>query len=274
MLKWISAYHDDQTRGPFVGCPGDADREARMLVEHFRTLPRSGARQSFFYWARDYDGLLHRDGGYPDQHRIQKTSDHVVNPVFILFRDTIGSPVPKPPEGWGTLRHYLDDHGFHFIALLGEDFHDVDHVPEGKVPLSGTLFELFSQLSYASEQAAAGFKDETLLRIFVLNYDVPSNRDEQQHEWLTRILGVLQLHRTGSISTVNTIEELRQEATGILRIHLGLGRFDPCVDPLPGLDARRYGESLPARENTIAELNGRLTVDREAFIVILSLIHI
>ncbi len=256
-------------RGPFVGCPNDADRYAQILLDTFAELPATGAAEHFYYWKRDYEGRVYRDSGHPDQHRIQKTSDPEVNPVFIVFAETIGSPVAPPPEGWERMRQWLDGHGFPYLSLLGEDHPDhqfdrIDVVPDGTVPMTGTLFELFEQLRTED--------DASTLRVF--HVDAPrappaSSWHACQRVWLDRVLGDLQVHRSGSISVVADAETLQGEGRLILYWHLKLGQLDPIRDPLPGLEARGRGSGLPGRAKTIDALERRIRIEGDTLIPVL-----
>ena len=245
--------------GPFVGCPLDADCYARDLVDMFATLSAAGSLRHFYYWARDYE-TSEQKGTLPDQYLIQKTTNPEVNPVFILFKGTIGSPVAPPPEGWMDIRVWLDTHGFPYVALLGEsDFQEIDKPPKDKVPMTGTLFELFSLLQSADT--------ETTLRIFQIGgvrSDTTSTESVTQQAWLDRILQDLRVHRSGLVSFVSDQQELLHDAKEILYQYLGLGSLNPCEDSPPGLDALGYGSSLPAREKTIRSLDQRLRCNHEA----------
>ena len=154
-----------KNRGPFIGCPADADRYAKILGDEFYRTPRPGSQDSIYYWKRNYDARDHQ-GNQPDQYRIQKTSDSDVNPVFIILRHTIGTAVSPPPEptGWKEMEQWLSTHGFrNKLALLGKNgFGDIDRVPDGKIPMTGTLFELFEALRRPDRTKT--------LRIFPVSY--------------------------------------------------------------------------------------------------------
>ena len=263
MTITYSRYH--AKRGPFIGCPLDADSFAQALIDTFAALPAAGAVQRFYYWKRDYEGREYRDGGLPDQFRIQKTSDPAVDPVFILFRERIGTPVAPPSSGWAPMRAWLNSNGFPYMALLGEsDFPQIGLVPEGKVPMSGTLFELFEQLRVEN--------DGSTLRVFHINTPREATQDkhlEQQRDWLDQVLNDLKAQRSGSISIVANEDELLREGRAILYRHLGLGQLDPCCDPLPGLAALGHGAYLPGRTEEIAKLDLLVRAEEAPFTLLL-----
>ena len=135
----------------FVGCPVDAEEFEEELQAVWRELPVPGQRPELVHWRKHYDYMA-TPGADPDQFKIARTSDPDTNPVFILFAHTIGTPVRPPVAGWGGLRDYLDSHGWSFIALVGDaDFLDPNNPPANKIPLSGTMFELFDAMSAAHD---------------------------------------------------------------------------------------------------------------------------
>ncbi|MEP0960656.1 MAG: hypothetical protein ABJQ70_09500 [Roseobacter sp.] len=143
MFNYISRF------GGFVGCPSDVETYADCFQGWCGELVVPGAQPSLYYYKKHYDpGAL--SGPEGDQFRILRTSDARTSPVIILFGNMIGTPVREPPEGWDQLRSWLDENGWSFIALLGHgDYLETDAVPEDKIPLSGTMYELFDTMRAA-----------------------------------------------------------------------------------------------------------------------------
>jgi len=245
-MQQIGQYRTE--RGPFVGCPLDAHKYALALLETFASLPALGVQESFYYWARDYD-KDHIFGSDPDQHRIQRTSSQLVNPIFILFKGTIGSPAPPPSEGWQSMRQWLNDHGFSYIALLGEsNFTDAQFVPSGCVPLTGTLYEMFDALRDGNTHKT--------IRIFHITDGIKTDDAiaDEQYAWLKRVLSDLKARYESLITEVDGLEALTREASRTLKSHVGFSRLDPLVDPMPGLQALRHPALLPARQREVDAL--------------------
>ncbi len=259
--------------GPFVGCPNDADAYRRLLEAEFNRLPHPGRRRRLYHWRKSYEPF-----GAPatiaDQHRIVRASAAGVGPVFILFSETLGTPAPRPVEGWGELRNFLDTHGFGFISLLGEElngevsFSKIESPPPGTVPLTGTLYELFDALRSAIEASL----ETTALYLFHIDTPrdpSPSTDLARQYQWLDRVLTAVKAHRsvrvigTGEDDPAKVEEAFCRAARETLRQHFGLGRLDPLQDRLPGLEALTDDSLLFGREDDMIALEQRLLQNGE-----------
>ena len=218
----------------FIGCPSDAERYEQRIQEIWRGLPVPGLRRNIMHWKKDYDAVASK-GAEPDQYKIAKTSDPATNPVFILFAHKIGTSVRPPSKDtrdWDALRDWLNRKGWGRIAMLGDaDFQDEAQVPEGKIPLSGTLYELFDAMRTGNE---------TDLRIYDLSHIAPSApaaepMARQQEEWCQQLLH--QLSKNFAVRAPRSEREFMKNAEEDLRQAFDVPRFDPLTDPLPGLDA-------------------------------------
>ena len=218
----------------FIGCPSDAERYEELIQEIWQGLPVPGVRRNIMHWKKDYDAFASK-GAEPDQYKIAKTSDPATNPVFILFAHKIGTSVRPPSRDtgdWDTLRDWLNRKGWGRIAMLGDaDFQDEAQVPEGKIPLSGTLYELFDAMRTGNE---------TDLRIYDLRHIAPSAPAAepgagQQAKWCEQLLN--QLSKNFAVRVPRGESEFEENAEEDLRLAFEVPRFDPLTDPLPGLDA-------------------------------------
>ena len=216
----------------FIGCPSDAERYEGLIQAIWRGLPVPGLRRNIMHWKKDYDAFASK-GAEPDQYKIAKTSDPATNPVFILFAHKIGTSVRPPSRDtgdWDALRAWFNRRGWGHIAMLGDaDFQDEAQVPEGKIPLSGTLYELFDAMRTGNE---------TDLRIYDLRHiPAPADepRDEQQAKWCEQLLH--QLSKNFAVRAPRSESEFMENAEEDLRQAFEVPRFDPLRDPLPGLDA-------------------------------------
>jgi ankyrin repeat protein len=213
----------------FVGCPGDADRFEQILRRVWNGLPFPGLRPELVHWKKHYDAFA-TTSAVPDQYLIARTSDPATNPVFILFAQTIGTPVRPPPEGWGALREWLDSNGWPFVALLGEPgFPDMASPPKGKIPLTGTMFELFDALR-SGDSTHLKLYDVSALAL-LSDPDTPAHH--QQREWRARLM--VELGKTYAIATPKTISEFEAFAERDLRTAFRLSALNPLTDELPGL---------------------------------------
>lgn len=218
----------------FIGCPSDAERYEQRIQEIWQKLPVPGLRRNIMHWKKDYDAFANK-GAEPDQYKIAKTSDPATNPVFILFAHKIGTSVRPPSRDtgdWDALRAWFNRRGWGRIAMLGDaDFQDEAQVPAGKIPLSGTLYELFDAMRTG---------DETDLRIYDLSHIAPSPPAaepgaEQQAQWCQQILK--ELNKNFTVRAPRSVSEFEKNAEEDLRQAFDVPRFDPLKDPLPGLDA-------------------------------------
>ena len=240
--------------GPFVGCPGDVDEYAVELDRLFGDLVIPGGPSALYHWKKSYDPGA-RGSSEPDQYLIARTRDATVSPVFVLFGNLLGSAVPPPSEGWTSLRAWLDANGWgERIALLGEpDFPDRESVPAGKIPLSGTMFELFDVLSSP---------DDTELRVFDLSQiagvpeGVPADVLKKQQTWLRAFLE--EYGKRKHLVRPSSKEAFRTIARKEMRQAFGIGFLDPLKDDLPGLDAVSNGALLFGREGDVARLTRRV----------------
>ena len=219
----------------FIGCPSDAERYEQLIQEIWQRLPVPGLRRDIMHWKKDYDAFASK-GAEPDQYKIAKTSDPAINPVFILFAHKIGTSVRPPSRDtgdWDALRAWFNRNGWGRIAMLGDaDFQDEAQVPEGKIPLSGTLYELFDAMRTGSE---------TDLRIYDLSHIAPSAPAaepgaRQQAQWCQQLLG--ELSKNFTVRAPCSESEFEENAEEDLRQAFDVPRFNPLGDdPLPGLDA-------------------------------------
>src|SRR4051812_48142711 len=90
----------------FIGCPGDTERYEQRFRRVMEALPFPGIRPPLIHWKKHYDAFA-TTAAVGDQFQIARTSDPATNPVFILFAQTIGTPVRPPPDGWQELRTWL-----------------------------------------------------------------------------------------------------------------------------------------------------------------------
>lgn len=218
----------------FVGCPLDAERYERRLQRIWRDLPVPGVKRNIMHWKRDFDAFA-STSAQPSQYQIARTSDPATDPVFILFAHMIGTPVRPPSrdsEDWRALRTWFDQNGWPFVAMLGDpDFKQSDHVPEGKIPLSGTMYELFDAMR------SGGEKNLTIYDLSQVAWQLDSDRlaSKQQAIWCERLLA--ELRKSYPLLTPQSDREFMQMAERDLRRAFEVPLLDPLTDPLPGLEA-------------------------------------
>ena len=169
-------------------------------------------------------------------------------------------PPSRDTADWDALRAWFDRKGWTFIAMLGDaDFQDAAQVPEGKIPLSGTMYELFDAMRTG---------DETNLKIYNLKDIAPAlEADEpiagQQAEWCQRLLD--ELSKNFSVRAPGSKREFMESAEEDLRQAFDVPRLDPLKDPLPGLDA--VSSTIPllfGRGQDIVELSRCVFQDNQA----------
>ncbi len=237
---------------PFVGCPGDADTYARRLREIYDGLLVPGAKPPLYFWRKSYDPVS-TQSAEPDQFRIVRTSERRTNPVFVLFANIIGTPVRPPIEGWSDMRSWLDSNGFGFIVLLGKDFQDSSDIPLDRVPMSGTMYELFDAMRTG---------DATDLRIFDLHQiaqapnELAPDIQSRQKSWCRQLMRALKT--SFSVETPTTEQEFEHLAKLHLQAAFGVGQLDPRRghDALPSLEALSADTPMLFGRS---ELIGRLT---------------
>lgn len=229
----------------FIGCPRDAEPFAEVLLKIWADLPVPGLRPRLTFWRHDAD-LHSRTSAQPSQFHIARTSDPATNPVFILLAQSIGTPVRPPAdvEGWRhwqALRAWLDSNGFGMVAMVGDPgFTNPAEPPKGRVPLSGTLFELFDAMRTDPDHADPSCRGpRTFLRVFDLSSLVPPTAyggdNETQKEWCTRLLG--ELSRSYTVLPPATLQDFERLSRESLKYAFGLPPLNPWGDPLPGLEA-------------------------------------
>lgn len=254
----------DTHQGPFCGCPGDADVYARDLHEEVDAIALGGMRPELYYWRKSYDPGA---GGAAvgDQFRIARTSSPTIGPVFILFAQSVGTPVRPPPEGWREMRTWLDGNGWSFVALLGEvDFDDSTRVPAGKIPLTGTMYELFDAMRN-------GYQKQ--LEIFDLSaFTAPPagltvSEREEQARWRSQLL--TELRKSHRVRAPKTRLAFIDEAKLALRATFGAAPLDPRTDALPGLEPIKEVGSLFARQTETQALTARVFEDNAAMTILL-----
>ncbi len=131
--------------GLFVSCPGDAEHLASLALDIYRSLREvvGDAIPSVHYWRKDFDPF-DATAAAVTQLQIARTSSDAVDPVVVLFSNTVGTPVALPASERSAMRARLDDAQFHDVAILGDDgFRSIQDLTADQVPLTGTLFELF-----------------------------------------------------------------------------------------------------------------------------------
>ena len=246
----------------FIGCPGDATEYARRLEQLWDELPVSGAKPTLYHWHKHYDPYA-GTAAVGSQYRIERTGNPSVNPVFILFAQTIGTPVRPPPEGWRKLRVWLDGNGWNFVVLLGEGrYRDADAVPHGTIPLTGTMFELFDALQ-------AG--QETHLVIYDLSrLTEPPSPDTPEHQrqraWRERLISELGKTYAVKDRAPHSWEEFEQRALKDLKEAFNLPALDPLYGALPSLAAVGVDEPLLfGRDDLIESLSRRIMERGAAF---------
>ena len=247
----------------FIGCPSDAEAYAKLIQQIWQELPVPGVRPKIVHWKKDYDAYSSK-GAEPDQYKIAKTSDPATDPVFILFARMIGTPV-RPPcrdtADWDALREWFDRKGWTFIAMLGDaDFRDAKQVPEGKIPLSGTMYELFDAMRTGNE---------TNLKIYNLKDIAPAlEADKQiakeQGTWCQHLLD--ELSKNFSVRAPGSEREFMESAEEDLRQAFDVPRLDPLdKSRLPGLDA--VSSTIPllfGRGQDIVKLGHHVFQDNQA----------
>lgn len=244
----------------FVGCPGDASEFARRLEQLWAALPVSGAKPSLYHWHKHYDPYA-GTAAVGGQYLIERTGNPSVNPVFILFAQTIGTPVRPPPEGWGKLRAWLDGSGWSFIALLGEErYREADAPPDGTIPLSGTMFELFDAVRTGG--------DTHLIVYDLSRLTQPPSPDTPEHQrqraWRQRLIA--ELGKTYTVRAPETLEEFDQRVLKDLKAAFKLPALDPLHGALPSLAAIGVDEPLLfGRDDLIETLSRRIMVQGAAF---------
>jgi ankyrin repeat protein len=242
----------------FIGCPGDATEYARWLDQLWVELPVSGAKPTLYHWHKHYDPYA-GTSAVGSQYRIERTGNPSVNPVFILFAQIIGTPVRPPPEGWDKLRAWLDGNGWNFIALLGEErFRDADAVPDGTIPLTGTMFELFDALRTG---------DKTHLVVYDLSrFAEPPSPGTPEHQrqraWRDRLIA--ELGKTYTVRQPEDREEFERRATKDLKAAFCLPTLDPLDSPLPNLAAVGVDEPLLFGRDALIEKLSRRILERGA----------
>jgi ankyrin repeat protein len=247
----------------FIGCPRDAEAFQDALQRIWHDLPVPGQRPALIHWRKDYDPVA-SPGAEPDQFKIARTSDPATNPVFILFAHTIGTPVRPPATGWEKLRRWLDTNGWPFIALLGEaNFTDPNDPPDGSIPLSGTIFELFDALRTGSE---------TDLRVYDLSriaapLEPLSPLARRQEVWCAHLL--TELGKSHAVRSPATEAEFEQYARRDLREAFGLSPLDPFTDRLPGLEPIDDQPLLFGRDGLVDAMNRRVFQDGAACVPVL-----
>ena len=253
-------------RGAFVGCPGDAEGWAERLVDVYKGLLIPGARKTLYHWRKDFDGSRFT-AAVGSQYHIQQTSHPACDPVFILFADTIGTPVCAPPDGWEPMRQWLDGNGFPFVALLGEErFRDKEQVPDGCVPMTGTLFELFDAMRMGAKkhlwiiQAPHPLLSRAVGGAAAAPFDL--EWCERQRGWRDQVKAAL-----GS-TILPPIDEAHFErwVKRALCDAFHIGQLDPRHDVLPGLEALSDDRAslLFGRADLIRELERRVLADGDA----------
>ena len=256
-------------RGPFAGCPSDADAYVDRLQRFLRALPIAGARSGFYFWRKDYDPTA-IGGATGDQHKIMDTSAEGVSPVVILFAGIIGTPVrpPSTDPNWLEMRGWLNANGFSRIALLGEgDFLDPSAPPAGKIPLSGTLFELFGALRSPTRTDVRIFD---LRKIALPTRDFHTDAHQQQRAWLDQLLEMLRPTHGGIIISPETDAAFDAQACAALRMLFDVAPFDPRRDDPPGLEALSdESPSLFGRVEDVKHLDARIIGDAAPLTLVL-----
>ncbi len=253
-----------------IGCPTDAEEFADKLKGVWDGMAGRQVRGDTFYWASGYNPHDHT-ASLPDQIKIVSTADPDTNPVFILFTNSIGSPVRLQSNAIiSAWRQRLNTLGFDFIALLGEgSYKDPANPPDNRIPLTGTLFELL-------EAMATG--EETDLVVYDLRHLVERPADDaptwqkQQRAWLDEFLdapagrGFSKTHSLRRPLDENMfLDEVEQD----LRRVFDLPKLDVMADELPGLAAVRAHEPLLfGRSQSTEILLNRLFVKNEQAVVV------
>ncbi|MGB3797266.1 MAG: ATP-binding protein, partial [Alteraurantiacibacter sp.] len=210
--------------GAFVGCPGDVDHFHDRIRSIYENLLIPGGRLKLYHWRKSFDpGAV--ASAENAQYLIERTSRPGMSPVFILFGHSVGTPLRPPKGGWGGMRAWLDQNGYGFISLLGTGgFEDIATVPEGTVPLTGTVFELIDVLMA---------QDDTDLRVVDLRSLAGPPEDAEQAVWANQLLA--SFAKSQSLIAPTTDEAFDREVRTALKSAFGVGPLDPRRDTLPGL---------------------------------------